>query len=63
MSRRLSCVNCGGGPLRLSASGETKKCGNCGCANLAVKREHYVAAIKAESLLTARMRNTNKLKD
>ena len=45
------CVNCGGGRLKLSGSGETKKCGDCGCANLVVGSEHIAAAAKFKKLL------------
>lgn len=46
------CVNCGGGRLTLSVSGETKKCGDCGCANLVVSSKHIAAAAKFEKLVS-----------
>lgn len=45
------CVNCGGSHLTLSMSGEAKKCRDCGCANLVVRREHVSAAFKTQRLL------------
>jgi hypothetical protein len=45
------CVNCGGGSLALSVSGETKKCRDCGCANLVVGDKHITAAAKFKRVL------------
>ena len=45
------CVNCGGRSLTLSQSGETRKCGDCGCANLVVCSEHIAAAAKFKRLM------------
>jgi hypothetical protein len=47
------CVNCGGKSLKLSSSGETKKCGDCGCSNLVVRTEHVAAAARMQRLLAS----------
>jgi len=45
------CVNCGGKHLKLSWSGETKKCADCGCSNLVITGEHVAAAISMQKRL------------
>ena len=57
------CVNCGGSKLTLSPSGETRRCRDCGCANLVVGREHISAAAKFERLREQGWPYTNKEQD
>ena len=45
------CVNCGGRSLTLTASGDFKKCADCGCSNIVVRPEHVAAASRMKSLL------------
>ena len=47
------CVNCGGKSLRLSSSGETKKCSECRCSNLVIGAEHVAAAARMQKLLAS----------
>ncbi len=46
------CVNCGSRNLKITASGEFKKCGDCGCSNIIVGPEHVAAAAKVKRLLS-----------
>lgn len=45
------CVNCGGGRLKMLASGDFKRCQDCGCSNIVVRSEHIAAASSFKRLV------------
>jgi len=57
------CVNCGIRRLKMLPSGDFKKCQDCDCSNMVVRREHIAASSKFKRLVEDGWPHTGKHSD